>query len=390
MESTNMSLKSVIRPGDNLKIDGIPLPVIGPARVYVCGITPYDTTHLGHASTFIWTDLAARVLRLCGAHVDVCRNVTDVDDHLIAAARARQVSWQSLATQETYRFERDMTDLRIGRPSFEPRSHDHVEEVISLGAVLIERGLAYQRNGSVYFKGAKVPERAGVCRADALALTAATSAHSNEADDPLDVAIWQRSTDQDPRWPSPWGQGRPGWHAECAAMALATFGPSIDLHGGGSDLRFPHHAYEAALSEALTGVRPFSRAWMHVGAVRFDGEKMAKSTGNLVFVHDLVDRCSIGAIRLMVLSRRWQDDWDFDDATLAAASSDIDDLWRGHKEGVDHNSARRQVVEALLDDLDVPRALTVAREAGGEVLSDLGELLGLHGSAAQWDRPVSS
>jgi cysteinyl-tRNA synthetase len=386
-----MSLRSAIRPGDSLKIGGVPLPVIGTARVYVCGITPYDTTHLGHASTFIWTDLAARVLRLCGSHVDVCRNVTDVDDHLIAAARSRQVPWQSLATQETYRFERDMSDLRVDRPSFEPRSHDHVDDVVSLAAVLVERGLAYERNGSVYFKGSKVPGQAGVSLADALALVARTSTASNdEADDPLDAPIWQRSTGDDPRWPSPWGQGRPGWHAECAAMALSTFGPSIDLHGGGEDLRFPHHAYETALSEALTGVRPFSRAWIHVGAVRFDGEKMAKSTGNLVFVHDLVDRWSTGAIRLVVLSRRWQDDWEFDETALSAASADLDDLWRGHKDGVDHDAARRRVVEALLDDLDVPRALAVAKEAGGAVLTDLGEVLGLYESAAEWEHPASS
>ncbi|MGO9195937.1 MAG: class I tRNA ligase family protein [Acidimicrobiales bacterium] len=385
-----MTLTSAIRPGDSLKIDGAQLPVIGTARVYVCGITPYDTTHLGHASTFIWTDLAAKVLRLCGSRVDVCRNVTDVDDHLIAAARSRQVPWQSLATQETYRFERDMTDLRIGRPSFEPRSHDHVDDVISLAAVLIERGLAYERNGSVYFKGTGVPEQVGVSRSDALALNEAASGKNEEADDPLDIAIWQRSAENDPRWPSPWGQGRPGWHAECTAMALTTFGPSVDLHGGGADLRFPHHAYEAALSEALTGVRPFSRSWMHVGSVHFEGAKMAKSTGNLVFVHDLVDRWPAGAIRLLVLSRRWQDDWEFNDTALSTASADLDDLWRGHKDQVDHDAARRSVVEALLDDLDVPRALSIAAEAGGKVLSDLGEVLGLFDGTTAWEPLASS
>jgi len=386
-----MTLASAIRPGEHLAIGGVPVPVIGTARVYVCGITPYDTTHLGHASTFIWTDLAARVLRLGGSDVDVCRNVTDVDDHLLAAAQSRSVPWQSLASRETYRFERDMADLRISRPSFEPRSHDHVDDVISLAAVLLDRDLAYERNGSVYFRGADVGERVGVSHDEALVLAAASALRPDEdqLDDPLDVAVWQRSTGEDPAWPSPWGQGRPGWHAECAAMALATFGPSIDLHGGGRDLHFPHHAYEAALGEAFSNVRPFARAWMHVGAVRFDGAKMAKSTGNLVFVHDLVDRWSAGAIRLMILSRPWRDDWDFDEDTLSKASADLDDLWRGHNKAPDREPARRQVVDALLDDLNVPRALAVAREAGGKVLTDLAELLGLYGSTTGWERSAT-
>ncbi len=375
-----MTLADAVRPGDRLVIDGTPVPVIGRARVYVCGITPYDTTHLGHAATFIWTDLAARVLRLCGPSVEVCRNVTDVDDHLLAEARARGVPWQSLATQETYRFERDMTDLQIGRPAFEPRSHDHVDDVISLAATLLERKMAYERNGAVYFAGAAVAEQTGIDCTDAIALLEASDGSKPEADDPLDVAVWQRSTESDPSWPSPWGPGRPGWHAECAAMALSTFGPSVDVHGGGRDLRFPHHAYEAALGEALTGVQPFARAWMHVGTVQVDGIKMAKSTGNLVFVHDLVEVWPTGAIRLMVLSRPWQEDWDFSAAALSRASGELDALWRGHRPGVDPDTARRRIVDALLDDLDVTSALEIAREAGGEVLTELAGLLGLSGS----------
>jgi hypothetical protein len=150
------------------QIGGVRLPVLGRARVYVCGITPYDTTHVGHAATFVWADVAARVLRLTGAEVDVCRNVTDVDDHLLVRAQAEGVPWRSLAIQETYRFERDMAELGVVRPTYEPRSHDFVAEVIALAAALVDQGAAYERNGSVYFHAAQVPERAGLNREQAI------------------------------------------------------------------------------------------------------------------------------------------------------------------------------------------------------------------------------
>ena len=198
-------------------------------------------------------------LALTGAHVDVCRNVTDVDDHLLAEARSQGVPWRSLATQQTYRFERDASDLGIVRPAFEPRSYDYVDDVMHLALGLLTLGAAYERNGSVFFHGEHVCETAGLDSSDALILLDEDSArHDARLDDvvenPLDVAIWQHSSGDEPAWPSPWRDGRPGWHAECAAMALSTFGPTIDLHGGGADLRFPHHAYEAAMAEAFTGV----------------------------------------------------------------------------------------------------------------------------------------
>ena len=369
--------------GAVLEIAGVRIPVVGTARVYVCGITPYDTTHLGHAATFVWTDVAARVLHLAGAHVDVCRNVTDVDDHLLAEAAARHVPWRSLASQQTYRFEQDATDLGLARPAFEPRSHDYVDDVIALGLELVHQGHAYVRDGTVLFRGAGVPERAGLDREAALAALAATGPDP-AADDPLDTAIWQRSTGDEPGWPSPWGHGRPGWHVECAAMAVSTFGPTVDLHGGGEDLRFPHHAYEAAIAEAFTGVAPFSRAYMHVGTVMVDGRKMAKSTGNLVFVHDLLERSSAAALRYLLLSRPWREPWSFDEADLGRAERELHALWRGAGTPVDREGARRAVVAALLDDLDVPRALGVASEAGGAVLAELIEFLGLTDTSTWW------
>ena len=215
--------------------------------MYVCGITPYETTHVGHAATFVWADVAARVLRLAGAAVEVCRNVTDIDDHLLVQAERDGVNWRSLATQETYRFERDMAQLGVVRPTYEPRSRDYVDEVIVLAAQLLATGAAYERNGSVYFRGNDVASRAGLDRDRAIELARAHGGHPDDPDkdDPLDAVLWQRSVGDEPAWPSPWGPGRPGWHAECTAMSVATFGPTVDLHVGGEDLAFPHHVYEA-------------------------------------------------------------------------------------------------------------------------------------------------
>jgi cysteinyl-tRNA synthetase len=362
-----------------LTVGGTRLPTVGRARVYVCGITPYDATHLGHAATFVWSDVAARVLRLTGAEVDVCRNITDVDDHLLARARADHLAWRSLAAQQTYRFEADMDALGVARPAYEPRSYDYVNEVIAIAAELVATGRAYVANGSVYFRGAEVPARAGLDRETALALAAERGGHPDDPDktDPLDAAVWQRSIGDEPAWDSPWGSGRPGWHAECTAMAVATCGPTVDLHLGGAELAFPHHAYEAAQAEAYTGVAPFARAWMHVGTVMVGGEKMAKSAGNLVFVAELLERYPPGALRYLILSRPWREPWDFSVDKLDAAAAEVELLWSYAAKPGGSPDAGRAVVSALLDELDVPRALELAKEAGGQVLRELVGLLGL-------------
>lgn len=364
---------------DPLRIADVRVPVLGTARLYVCGITPYDTTHLGHAATFVWADMAARVLHLNGRPVEVCRNITDVDDHLLIQARELEVPWRSLATQQAYRFERDMEDLGVAHPAFEPRSHDHVDGVIALAAELLCRGAAYERNGSVYFRGEGVYQRAGLGRDRALELAAEGGGHPGDPnkDDPLDAALWVRSIGDEPAWPSPWGQGRPGWHAECTAMALTTFGPSIDLHAGGADLAFPHHAYEAAQAEAYTGVRPLARAWMHIGIVGVEGTKMAKSTGNLVFVRDLLERWPASAIRLLILGRRFGEPWDFDEAALDTAAADLESLRALASKPSTSDTADGEVVRALRDNLDVPRALATASEARGHTVTGLVKLLGL-------------
>ncbi len=363
-----------------LRLNGRAVPMIGTARIYVCGITPYGTTHLGHASTFVWIDVLARVLRHTGLEVEVCRNITDVDDDMLEQARRLHDDWRMLAARQTYRFEDDMRHLRVGQPTFEPQAHVYIDEVIALADALLGAGVAYERDGAVYQRGAAVAERAGLDRDAALALLADHGGVAADPlkDDPLDAPVWQRSAEDEPTWPSPWGPGRPGWHSECAAMALATLGSGIDIHGGGADLAFPHHAFEAAQAEDATGVRPFARAWLHAGTVTVGGEKMAKSTGNLVLVHDLLDdNWPPGAIRLLLIGRPWAESWDYSEEALSAAAARLDRLWSRAGTPATDDVSEKAAIDALLDDLDAPKALDIAEEAGGHTLRAVGALLGL-------------
>lgn len=365
-----------------LRLRGRPVPVVGRARVYVCGITPYDTTHLGHAATFVWGDLAARVLRHTGVDVEVCRNVTDVDDVLDAAAARAGARFDSFAAVQQFRFDRDMAALGVRRPTHEPRAHNHVEQVVALGAALVEADAAYARDGSVFFRGAGVPERAGLDAATARALAREFGDDPGDGrEHPADVPVWRAAGPgagaTEPAWPSPWGEGRPAWHAECAAMALTTFGPALDLHVGGADLRFPHHAYEAAMAEAVTGVTPFARAWLHVGTVQVAGEKMAKSAGNLVLVGDVVEHHPPAALRLLLLDRPWDRPWDFTPAALDAAAARLERLYAAAARPDGSPAAPRAVSAALAADLDVPAALAVAETDGGAAARLALSVLGL-------------
>ena len=362
----------------------VPLPLVGRARVYACGITPYDVTHLGHAATFIWVDTLARVLHAGGAEVLVCRNVTDVDDVLLAAASRAGAPYGRFAAIGQFYFDQDMAALGVRPPVLQPRAHAYIGQVIALAAGLLARGAAYQRDGYVYFRGADTALRSGLDRSEALRLAAEFGDNPGDTrkDDPFDVAVWQASRDGEPAWDSPWGPGRPGWHAECAAMALHEFGPAVDVHAGGGDLRFPHHAYQAALAEACTGVAPFARARLNVGVVGVDGAKMAKSAGNLVLVGDLLRDYAAGAVRLLILDRRWDQDWTYERAGLDAAAGRLERLQsaagrpdRGGPGAAD--AAVREVRAALAADLDVPAALRIAEDSGGQAARVLGSLLGL-------------
>jgi cysteinyl-tRNA synthetase len=369
-----------------LRLNGSYLPVPDRARIYCCGITPYDVTHIGHAATFVWVDVLTRVLGSIGVTTQLCRNVTDVDDVLFAAAERSGSAFDAFASVQQFRFDQDMTALGVRDPQFAPRARRNVGQVIRLAAALLESGAAYLREGSVYFRGAGTAETAGLSRDDAEALAAEYGAQLDDPakDDKLDEAVWRRSAPQEPGWLSPWGTGRPGWHAECAAMSLSVLGPAVDVLAGGADLRFPHHAYQAALAQAVTGVRPYARAVFEVGVVSLDGAKMAKSTGNLVLVTDVLADHAAAALRLCLIDRPWAADWDYAAAELEAATTRLERLYRaaGRSTGPSTQDSAQAaagvaISSALCDDLDVPTALAIAEEAGGGAARSLIATLGL-------------
>ncbi|HKC26848.1 MAG TPA: hypothetical protein VKB75_02445 [Jatrophihabitans sp.] len=366
-------------PPMRLRLRGQPLPMVGHVRMYVCGITPYDVTHLGHAATYVWADAAERILRWHGHTVTVARNITDVDEVLFAEARRRGESHTMLATLQRAAFEATMSTLQVRPPDHAPSAAQHIGHVIQLACALLDQDAAYERNGTVYARTAHAAAQAGLDRQTALARAEEYHDHPEDPDkdDPLDIVVWQASgPDDDVSWPSPWSDGRPGWHAECAAMVLALFGSGVDLHAGGGDLAFPHHACESALAEAATGVTPFARAWLRAGIVSINGAKMAKSSGNLVLVEDLLREHTPGAIRLLLLNRAWHEPWDYQPAALDAAEATLEQLYAAAaRPGMAPGAAA--VPAALLDDLDVPRAVSIALDDGGQAARTLIEILAL-------------
>ena len=380
IQTESMTRIETAPAGHGAVIAGQRIELLDRARVYACGITPYDVTHLGHAATFVWIDTLGRVLRLLGVQPEVCRNVTDVDDVLDAAAGRAGTAYDEFAAVQQFGFDRDMAAIGVRSPEHEPRAHRYVAHVIRLASGLLDTGAAYQRAGGVYFRGAGVAERAGLDRAAARQLAGEFGGRPDDPakDDPLDVAVWQAGEPGHPAWDSPWGPGRPGWHAECVAMALSVFGPAMDVHAGGAELRFPHHAYHAAMAEAFTGVRPYARAWFHTGVVTIDGAKMAKSAGNLVLLDDLLAAHPAGAVRLMILDRPWAQGWDYRPDLLAAATARLETLYQAAARNVpDDPAAVGELRRLLATDLNVPAALDLAAEAGGATARTLASVLGL-------------
>lgn len=363
-------------PLTSLRLGGRPLPLVDAARIYACGITPYDVTHLGHAATFVWVDVLGRVLADLGVDPVVCRNVTDVDDVLTAAAARAGEHYDVYASVAQFSFDRDMAALAVRPPRHEPRARTYVPAVIALAAGLLEVGAAYVSAGSVFFRGGEVPARAGLDAGAARRLAAEFGEHPADGRDAeFDVPVW-RPTDATPAFESPWGAGVPSWHAECAAMSLAVHGATVDVQCGGADLTFPHHAYQAAMVEALTRVTPYARASFRIGTVGVGGAKMAKSTGNLVLVAEVVATHPPAALRLLLLDRPWVEGWNFEPADLDAAAGRLDALYtEAGRSGGD--TGVQAVRERLRDDLDVSGALAVALDSGGPAARLVIALLGL-------------
>ncbi|ROO88464.1 L-cysteine:1D-myo-inositol 2-amino-2-deoxy-alpha-D-glucopyranoside ligase [Actinocorallia herbida] len=335
------------------------------ARMYVCGITPYDATHLGHANTYLAFDLVGRVWRDLGHEVLYVQNATDVDDPLLERAEATGVDWRDLAEREIELFRTDMEALRVVPPAHYVGAVEAIPMIVEMIEGLKESGLTYDLDGDLYFPvtaDARFGEVSGLTAAEMLPLFAERGGDPARTGkkDPLDALLWLAERPGEPSWDSPFGKGRPGWHIECSAISLRHLGMSFDVEGGGSDLTFPHHEFSASHAQAATGEHPHARAYVHAGMVALDGEKMSKSRGNLVFVSRLrTSGTDPMAIRLALLAHHYRADWEWTAPQLDAATERLS-RWRAAVERPTAAPAAPVLAEirtALTTDLDAPAAL---------------------------------
>jgi L-cysteine:1D-myo-inositol 2-amino-2-deoxy-alpha-D-glucopyranoside ligase len=368
-----------VRLYDTARQEIVPFDPGGVVTMYTCGITPYDSTHIGHAATYLAYDVLHRRLRDQGCEVRVVRNITDVDDPLLDKARELGVHYLDLAAAETARFQDDMRDLAVLPCVSEPRATSAIADIRGFIGMVLDAGHAYLAGGAVYFDVSSFPRFGQISHLDEAQMLALAAERGGRPDDPhkrhpLDFVLWQPSGDGEPVWESLWGPGRPGWHIECSTLALRELGTTVDLHGGGTDLIFPHHECEAAQSEAVTG-EPFVGHWMHTAMVSLGGTKMSKSLGNLVFVSDLLKDWEPAAIRLAIVAHHYRHDWDWTGELLPAAATRID-RWRAAGPG---DGALGDVRHALDADLDAPLAIEAldAAAASGRGVSAAASLLGV-------------
>ena len=294
----------------------VPL-VPGQVRMYVCGITPYDVSHIGHARSALVFDVVARYLQYRGLRVTFVKNYTDVDDKIITRANQLKVPIGELTARHIQAYESDMAKLGVEPPTVAPRATDHIADMVTLIERLVASGFAYVVDGDVYFEVMRFPAYGRLSGKNLDELLAGARVDVDERKrDPRDFALWKAAKPGEPSWPSPWGPGRPGWHIECSAMAMKYLGETLDLHGGGEDLIFPHHECEIAQSEAATG-QPFARYWLHNGFVNLGAEKMSKSLGNTLTIPALLERHDPEALRLYLLQTHYRNPVELTDEGVA-------------------------------------------------------------------------
>jgi cysteinyl-tRNA synthetase len=361
------------------------IPAGDDVTMYVCGITPYDTTHLGHAFTYVVFDTLARYFQFKGWPVRYAQNVTDIDDDILRKAKEVGENWKTLGNRWIRRFIEDMDALNALRPTYYPRATGEIARIIEMTQVLLDKGYAYEKNGGVYFHVDNYLYFGQLSRIPRDEMLSIANERGNVPDDPnkrdpLDFVLWQAAKPGEPTWDSPWGPGRPGWHIECSAMSLHYLGQTIDIHGGGADLVFPHHECEIAQSEQYTGVQPVVRFWMHVAMVRHEGEKMSKSLGNLVMARDLLQAYSPDAVRAYLLSHHYRTPWEYDEAALRQAASRVERYAAAsHADAVaggnplDAAPYRDRFAAAMDDDLDTPSALSALDDLARAILAAAGE-----------------
>ncbi len=365
-------------------------PIADTVRVYVCGVTPYDTTHLGHAFTYASFDTLMRYLNYKGYQVKYIQNVTDIDDDVIRKARELGMEWDELGNREIKRFLGDMDSLNIRRPEVYARATEEIPRIIQLVQILIEKGYAYVSEGCVFYSVEKDSTFGDMAHAiglnDYQSMLTIANERGNFPDDKrkkaaLDFVLWQAQAPDEPAWASPWGPGRPGWHIECSSMSMHYLGEQIDIHGGGADLAFPHHTCEIAQSEHASGEVPFVRTWMHTGMVYQAGEKMSKSLGNLTLVSNLLKDYTADAIRIVLLSHHYRYPWECfpEDLRIAAEQADVLQQVRklvGSELHGEDSMLHNRFVAVMDADLNTPEAVLLLRHAAKEALKNQNHNLG--------------
>jgi cysteinyl-tRNA synthetase len=348
-------------------------------KIYVCGVTPYSDAHIGHAMSYVIFDVIRRYLRYKKYKVKYVQNVTDIDDKIIDRANQLGIAPAELAKKYTDSYFEDMDNLNIIKAETDvyPKATEEIDKIIEVIEGLIDKGHAYPAGGSVYFRVRNDPDYGKLSHRSLEAMRAAECAiGSQEKEDAMDFVLWKAAKPGEPHWPSPWGEGRPGWHIECSAMSLKYLGDTLDIHGGGQDLIFPHHENEIAQSESFTGVKPFVKYWLHNGLVQLGGDKMSKSLGNLITIKEALKKYSADALRIFILSSHYRSPLTYSEDGLEAAKSAEERLLRvvsrddpagGKGEALDAEPYRKQFIEAMDDDFNTAKAMGVLFELAGAI-----------------------
>jgi cysteinyl-tRNA synthetase len=343
-------------------------------NMYICGVTVYDECHIGHAMSYVIFDAIRRYLEFRGYKVKHVQNFTDIDDKIINRANQLGISSTELAEKYINEYFRDMDALNIERAHVYPRATEEVPKIIEVIQGLIDKGFAYDSGGSVYFRVKNFHGYGKLSRQELDDIISRGSAEEGDKESPLDFALWKAAKPGEPFWPSPWGQGRPGWHIECSAMALKYLGKTLDIHGGGQDLIFPHHENEITQSESFTGVVPFVRHWLHNGLLQFGENKMSKSLGNLITVKQALESYSSDAIRLFILSSHYRSPLTYSEESLKAAESGMERLRQAARDGsqadgspLDAEPYKSRFTGSMDDDFNTAQALAAIFELAREI-----------------------
>ncbi len=354
------------------------VPIGDPVKMYVCGVTPYDNSHFGHAMSYIFFDVIRRYIKFSGYKLKYVQNVTDIDDKIINRANQQGITTSALAEKFTASYNADMDALNVIRPDITPKATEEVPKIIEVIQVLIGKGYAYQTpDGSVYFRVTKDEHYGKLSRRTLdMMMAGARIEIGEQKEHPMDFALWKAAKPGEPAWDSPWGKGRPGWHIECTAMSMKYLGEQIDIHGGGQDLAFPHHENEIAQSESYSGKVPFVRYWMHNGFLQIGEEKMSKSLGNMMTIKDVLAKRSADAIRVFVLSSHYRSPLSFTWDGLESAEKGADRLTRAANRADNSGLSsdilkadyyRSQFIEAMDDDFNSAKAVGILFDLAREI-----------------------